>query len=589
MTTVRVLPDVTGLDRCFDYLVPPVLSGMVRVGSIVRCVLHGRKVRGWVVEIDPVDSPADRELLSLVEVVGRGPDPEVVALTQWVAHRWVGRRRAVLVTASPKRIVRELPRPQRTGRIIEPRSPASLAMLEAAEAGTGPAIGLLRLAPNEDLLPVCLTAAGEGPTLIVTPSVEMAHLLAARLRRSQLAVAVMPEDWSMAAAGVDVVIGARATALAPCPGMKVAVLLDEHDEVHQSEATPTWHAREVLAQRCVEAGAFFMMVSPVPSLEALEMAVPTHPRAERERAGWPEVELIDRSDDVPWRRSLISSGLIEHLRTPGRRVVCVINTTGRARILACRQCQQLVRCTLCAAAMSLNDQNQLVCGRCGNSRPGVCAQCGSTALANLRPGVTRLREELQAAAGRPVAAITGERGAQAAFDPRPEDLTAEIWVGTEAALHRVPSADVVAFMDLDRELLAPRFRATEQVLSMMVHAARLLGPRRRGGRLVLQTFLPDHPVIAALRHGVPSRLEAELRAQRSLLGLPPFGALALVEGAGATEFAQEVGASGHVQVGRHHEAFLVRARTHEQLITALRGVERPANSRLRVVVDPPRV
>lgn len=589
MTTVRVLPDVTGLDRTFDYLVPPVLTGMIRVGSVVRCVLHGRKVRGWVVEIDPVDSPQDRELLPLLEVIGRGPDPEVVSLTEWVAHRWAGRRRAVLVSASPKRIVRELPRPQRTGRIVEPRSPASRALLEAADAGAGPPVGLLRLAPNEDVFPVCAAAAGEGPTLIVTPSVEMAHLLAARLRRSQLAVAVMPDDWSIAAAGVDVVIGARATALAPCPGLKVAVLLDEHDEVHQSEATPTWHAREVLAQRCAQADAFFMMVSPVPSLEALEMAAPTHPPAIRERAGWPEVELVDRSDDVPWRRSLLSSALIEHVRTPGRRVVCVINTTGRARMLACRQCQELVRCAVCAAAMSLNDQSQLVCGRCQDSRPGVCAQCGSTALANLRPGVTRLREELEAAAGRPVAAITGERGIRTAFDPRPEDLAAEIWVGTEAVLHRVPSADVVVFMDLDRELLAPRFRATEQVLSMMVHAARLLGPRRRGGKLVLQSLIPDHPVIAALRNGLPSALEGDLRAQRSLLGLPPFGALALIEGAGAAQFAHEVGSAGDVQVGRHHEGYLVRASTHEHLLAALHRAGRPPNARLRVAVDPPRV
>lgn len=584
-----MLPDVTGLDKCFDYLVPPVLSGMVHVGSVVRCGLHGRKVRGWVVEIDPQDSPDDRELRPLIEIVGRGPDPEVVALTQWVAHRWAGRRRAVLVSASPKRIVRELPRPQRTGRIIEPRSPATVAMIEAAAAGTGPAVGLLRLAPTEDLFPVCAATAGEGPALIVTPSVEMAHLLAARLRRSQLAVAVMPDDWSMAAAGVDVVIGARATALAPCPGMRVAVLIDEHDEVHQSEATPTWHAREVLARRCAQAGAFFMMVSPVPSLEACEMATPTHPRAERERAGWPEVELVDRSDDVPWRRSLLSSALIEHLRTPGCRVVCVINTIGRARLLACRQCRELVRCSTCDAAMALEDHNALVCGRCGETRPGLCASCGSTALANLRPGVTRLREELQAAAGRPVAAITGERTARTAFDPTAEDLTAEIWVGTEAVLHRVPAADVVAFLDLDRELLAPRFRATEQLLSMMVHAARLLGPRRVGGRLLLQTFLPDHPVIDALRHGLPSRLGAELRAQRALLGLPPFGALALVEGAGAEQFAPAVGDAGGVQVGRHNEGFLVRAPDHEQLITALNGVERPATSRLRVVVDPPRV
>ena len=105
----------------------------------------------------------------------------------------------------------------------------------------------------------------------------------------------------------------------------------------------------------------------------------------------------------------------------------------------------------------------------------MCQRCGGSGFANLRPGVSRLREELEAAAGRPVVAVTGPDRAR----PAPAD----IYVGTEAVLHRVDRADVVAFLDFDRELLAPRYRAVEQALALLAKAARLLGPRRRGGRL----------------------------------------------------------------------------------------------------------
>src|SRR4029077_8624686 len=127
---------------------------------------------------------------------------------------------------------------------------------------------------------------------------------------------------------------------------------------------------------------------------------------DEERGSWPIVELADRSRDEPWKTSLVTSQLITHLRSE-RTVVCVHNTPGRARILACGACRTLARCAVCDAAVGLADDGTLDCRRCGTVRPAVCVQCGTSASANLRPGVTRLREALEAAAGRPVVAVTG--------------------------------------------------------------------------------------------------------------------------------------------------------------------------------------
>ncbi len=149
-------------------------------------------------------------------------------------------------------------------------------------------------------------------------------------------------------------------------------------------------------------------------------------------------------------------------------------------------------------------------------RPAVCLACGGSAFANLKPGVTRLREELEAAAGRPVVAVTGREDA-----PPP---AAGVYVGTEAVLHRVTRADVVAFLDIDVELLAPRYRASEQALALLVRGARLVGPRAEcpEGRLLVQTYLPRHEVIQAALLADPGRLAEAETARRRELDLPPF-------------------------------------------------------------------
>src|SRR5258705_12487901 len=99
----RVAPDVTAVERVFDYLVPDALAPLVRVGAIVRVPLHGRRVRGWVVE-DDVTSGTGERLLELLAVASDGPAPDVVALTEWIARRWSGPRIAGLrLPAAPNR------------------------------------------------------------------------------------------------------------------------------------------------------------------------------------------------------------------------------------------------------------------------------------------------------------------------------------------------------------------------------------------------------------------------------------------------------------------------------------------------------
>ncbi len=162
-------------------------------------------------------------------------------------------------------------------------------------------------------------------------------------------------------------------------------------------------------------------------------------------------------------------------------------------------------------------------------------------------------------------------------------------VGTEATLHQVPRADVVAFLDFDQELLAPRYRAAEQALGLLARAARLVGGKAGDGRLVVQTFLPRHEVVQAALHGDPTRVSEAEAARRALLSYPPAAALAEVSGPAAPAFVDGLGAPLGVEVlGPSDGRWLVRAPDHAPLCDALAAAPRPPG-RLRVAVDPPRI
>lgn len=576
---VRVRPDQPAIGKLFDYLVPDGLIDQIRVGTMVRIPLHGRRIGGWVTEVGVEPDPGV-VLQSLSSVSGWGPPPSVLDLADWVGWRWAGRPATVLRTASPPRMVRAVPR--RDGVPVPP--PAVFGPDEIGDLA-GEALGLpvstVRLPPTADSYPLLLAAAARGSALVIGPSVVTMRRLGMRLRRAGQEVALLPEQWASARAGAACVLGTRGAAFAPIEDPAVIVVIDEHDESLQQEQTPTWNARDVAIERARRLGVPCVLVSPMPSLEAQGVGpVLTVSRA-AERAGWPIVDVVDRRDAPPGE-GLFSERFVAALRGEGR-VVCILNRKGRSRLLACAGCGSIATCERCHGSVVQGDDAQLVCAACNASRPPICTGCGTTKMRNLRAGVSRVREELEALAREPVADLTAES----------ESVTGgtgtRIIIGTEAALHLVDEATVVAFLDLDQELLAPRYRASEEALALLVRAARLLGPRDRGGRLLIQTRLPDHDVVQAALHADPSRLSVADAARRQMLRLPPAHAVAAVSGPAAPTWIEALGSPNGLEVlGPSEGRWLLRAVDHQLLCDAVAAVPRPAG-RLRIEVDPLRL
>jgi primosomal protein N' (replication factor Y) len=565
---------VAGIDRTFDYLIPPALERDVRVGSVVRADLGGRRVAGWVVT-DGSDPPAGIALRPITRVTGWGPPAELVDLSTWAAWRWAGRRSAVLSSASADGAVTSLPPPD-LRRPVRPEQVGALADL--VEAACSAPIGILALPPGTDTTALVALIAQRGPTLVVVPSSARAAVLADRLRRAGGGVAELPRQWAQARSGAAVVIGARVAAWAPCPDLAAVVVIDAHDEGLVQEQAPTWWATMVVAERARRAGVPCVWVTPCPTVDLLAVGTPVRLEPAHQRRGWAPLEILDRRADDP-RLGLYSERLVRELRHAAR-AVCVLNRTGRARLVACGACGELARCERCGAAVGLPVADALTCARCGTVRPPVCAACNSTRLRHLRVGVTRVREELEALLGRPVEEVTAATTAP----PR-----SPIVVGTEAVLHRVGATDLVAFLEFDQELGAPRFRAGEEALALLARASRLVGARRRGGRVLVQTRSPDHAVLRAAVRGDPSVLTAEEAPVRALLGLPPARALAAVAGTGAAEFIAGLPASPDIEVlGPDDGRWLVRADDVGTLCDVLGATPRPS-ARVRVEVDPLRV
>ena len=538
------------------------------VGTVVLIDLRCRRVKGWITALD-VTPPKGVKLSEVKKVSSVGPPAELVELATWASQQWLGSRVHFLRTATHSRIVPSIA--PGTGRPF----PATATNNLAAEAfGRGGAV--VRTPPLSDDFSLAIAAASHGRALVLVPTLARAQHLALAMKRAGVDIALHPRDWRISAGGTTT-IGTRSAAWAPITELDAVLVLDEQDQSYQSEAAPTWHARDVALERAKRDGARWVIASPAPSLEALTCGAPllTADRA-TERAGWPIFDLIDLRDEKPSAGSWCSQELSRALST-GRQIVCVLNRKGRARFAYCAQCGELARSEETGKPLGL-EGDRLVHPVDGDERPAVCSECSSTKFRRAKLGVTGVAQELERLSRRPVVEVT------ATTESLPK--AAELYVGTEAVLHRVEKADTVAFLDFDQELLAPRYRAGEEAMSLLIQAARVVGRREKGGRVLIQTRIPQHPVLQAAVNADPGSLaRSELEVRRELRQ-PPEAHWAIISGESADEFIQRLGSQESLEIRPASEnRWRIRCDDRQELVGFLKNVDRPSG-RLRIEINP---
>jgi primosomal protein N' (replication factor Y) len=457
-------------------------------------------------------------------------------------------------------------------------------------------------------------AAGKG-ALVLVPEIALTPQLAARFRArfgedvAVLHSALPPRErlaaWRRLRAGeVGIALGARSAVFAPVRALGVVVVDEEHDPSFKQEEGVRYHGRDLAVVRAQRAGAVAILGSATPSLEsAFNVARGRFARLVLpERATprpLPEVTVVDLRRDPPGPDGLISAPLADALGATlaaGEQSILFLNRRGFSTLLLCHACGHVVRCPSCAVSMTYHrGRSRLVCHYCGRLQhvPERCPSCASTRLERMGTGTERVeaivRERFpDARVARLDRDTAGERAeAGSGLDAilaRMHAREIDVLVGTQMVTkgHDFPGVTLVGVLKPDQTMNLPDFRAAERTFQLIEQVAGRAGRGDRPGRVVIQTYAPDHPsIVAAATHDYEGFAHLELAA-REETGYPPFsrmialridardGARARAAAATAAEAARRAGAAVTVRGPAEAPLAMLRGRIRWQVWLASR-------------------
>jgi primosomal protein N' (replication factor Y) (superfamily II helicase) len=442
---------------------------------------------------------------------------------------------------------------------------------------------------------------------------------------------IRERTWRGVAEGtIRAVIGARSALFLPFPALGLVVVDEEHEPAYKQEDGVIYSARDMAVVRGKIASGPVILSSATPSIES---------RANAERGRYhhvmlpdrfggslPDIAAIDMRIDGPQRGRFVSPRLVEAVEKTiarGEQALLFLNRRGYAPLTLCRTCGFRFECPNCSAwLVEHRFRRELTCHHCGHTvrRPDRCPNCeAEDSLVPCGPGIERIGEE--AAALFPEARMLllssdlvgsiAELRARFAMVERGE---VDLVIGTQlvAKGHNFPFLALVGVIDADIGLATADPRAAERTFQLLQQVTGRAGRVREGGRGLIQTFDPDHPVMQALVCGDREAFYAREMDSRERQGLPPFGRLAAIivsakrqpDAAGyARAFAHAAPGATGVRVlgpaeaplavvrGRHRFRLLVRAPRGFELQAWLRhwlaAAPRPRGSvRVSIDIDP---
>ena len=442
---------------------------------------------------------------------------------------------------------------------LRPDQDAAVAELTAAIAAPGYQGFLLAGMTGSGKTEVYLRAAraaldaGRG-VLLLLPEIALVPALARAVReRFGEQVAVLhsglsgPErqqEWERVRGGfARVVLGARSALFAPIAYLGLVVVDEEQDPSYKQDSVPRYHGRDLALVRARSAGAVAVLVSATPSLESRHNVetgklVPLQLTQRVGQGELPEGILVDLRQEPGSKRPgevLFSLRLREEIARAleaGEQIVLLRNRRGYAPILLCRACGEDFRCDDCGLPRTYHRRaNRLLCHYCGQSSaaPAFCPVCDAAALEPIGAGTERVEERFAELFPEARVAVldrdTARRpGGAAAILDRLARGDAQVLIGTQMVSkgHHFPRIALAAVLAADSYLGFPDFRAVERTYTLLTQLAGRAGRGERAGRVVIQTFHPDHYAIqAALQHD-DARFAAEEMRFRRVFHYPPF-------------------------------------------------------------------
>ncbi|MGI9517984.1 MAG: replication restart helicase PriA [Pirellulaceae bacterium] len=364
---------------------------------------------------------------------------------------------------------------------------------------------------------------------------------------SNLTAAQRAWHWRQIAAGkVQVVIGARSAIFAPVPHLGLIVLDEEHDSSFKQDAAPRYHARDVARWRSEHEKVPLILGSATPSLESWwhghqeNARIVSLPKRILDRP-LPNVTTIDLRGEFANRKSRgaisrqLHGAMLDSLQSGGQ-VILLLNRRGYATSIQCPQCGHVEYCPDCAIAMTHHrDRRFIMCHYCNHHapEPTECSECGFSGIRFWGVGTQRLEQEVRArfpdysCIRMDTDSMQRPGSHEAALDLFRAGER-RILLGTQMIAKGLdfPDVTLVGVVNADTALHLLDFRAGERTFNLITQVAGRTGRGPRGGRVMVQTFDPEHPaIVAASHHDYVTFAETEMEHRREF-AYPPFGCLA---------------------------------------------------------------
>jgi len=448
---------------------------------------------------------------------------------------------------------------------------------------------------------------------------------------SDLKLSERKRTWRQISEGrARVVVGARSALFLPFPQLGLIVVDEEHDAAFKQEDGVTYNARDMAVVRGRLGEIPVTLASATPALETIVNARSgryhtVHLPSRYGGASTPAIEIIDLRQDRPPRGGFLAptlrAALAETIANKEQSLL-FLNRRGYAPLTLCQACGHRMMCPSCTAWLVHHRfLDRLQCHHCGYSRPlpQTCPHCDAPdSLVPCGPGVERVHEEVASLhPGARIMLATSDTltGPTAAADlvQRIEAHDVDVIIGTQivAKGYHFPLLTLVGVVDADLGLSGGELRASERTFQLLSQVAGRAGRAQHPGRAMLQTHMPDHPVIEALASADRDRFLAAEDAARRHMRMPPYGRLAalIVSGTNETQvdetaraLAQSAPRTDGIRVlgpapaplallrGRHRRRLLLHANSPGAVSGIVRqwvrSVRTPRSVRVQIDIDP---
>ena len=388
------------------------------------------------------------------------------------------------------------------------------------------------------------------PEISLTPQTQRRFLSRFRdvaVLHSHLSDADRHWHWQQIASGkIQVVVGARSAVFAPTPNLGLIIIDEEHDGSFKQDNVPRYHARDVAVKRAEFESIPLVLGSATPCLESWHRAKEENYRLVSmpnrvSELPLPEVALVDMREEFhnKYLRGAIGRHLHDEMKIAlrnGGQVILLLNRRGFSTHIQCPCCGNVVKCKDCDIALTHHRTGEkAVCHYCDfeTSAPLKCPDCDFENIRYGGLGTQKLEAEVRSqfpnhACLRMDSDTMRKPGSHELALSKFRNGEIRVLLGTQMIAKGLdfPNVTLVGVINADTGLNLPDFRASERAFQLITQVAGRTGRSKRGGKVLVQTFNPDHDAIRAARcHDFHAFADTELPS-RELFGYPPFGSMA---------------------------------------------------------------